>query len=457
MTTLDSNVIRIRMDTLSFDAPMDDVRQQRIQFWRCNNLRFQLGVFSGDAIVDVTNFNTFFLTLRALNHGLPPSGGDPSLMFGQTSSIDTTVTNEDWAAGTKQHGEITFTMEDNAVEGGEYWISIWALTSTGHTLTLASGICRVMENGGVSTTPPKPKINYYTAEEIDAKLSNYYTQSEINEQLTHYYTKGTIDVKFEAYYTKTEIDDTFTDYYTAEQCNSRFEPIGGGGGGISPITKGSLVTGDGNHAVLLAGGGIQQLLIANPNETLGMAWKNYPWQLRQEVNISTPTSAVIFENIFNADLFWHYKLSYNFITTSIVGERLLMVYGYQLSNTTVWEESSTEYSYNTTDFLGNTSHYETNQFVDGFFGFGSTNAIYRNNGGWMHGEMNLWNDGNTAHKVQARATTSAYRVFNDTFVANGGIYNFVYKNAGAKVIRSLKIYVANGTLTSGRFTFYGIH
>jgi hypothetical protein len=71
--------------------------------------------------------------------------------------------------------------------------------------------------------------------------------------------------------------------------------------------------------------------------------------------------------------------------------------------------------------------------------------------------MDLWNDSNTAHKVQARAYTSAYRIYNDSYIANGGIYNFVYKNAGEKVIRSFKIYVADGTLTSGRFTLYGIH
>jgi hypothetical protein len=74
----------------------------------------------------------------------------------------------------------------------------------------------------------------------------------------------------------------------------------------------------------------------------------------------------------------------------------------------------------------------------------------------MHGEMDIWNDGNPSHRVQTSAKTSAYRVSGENFIANGGFYNFVYKNAGAKVIRSLKIYVANGTLTSGRFSLYGI-
>jgi hypothetical protein len=134
-----------------------------------------------------------------------------------------------------------------------------------------------------------------------------------------------------------------------------------------------------------------------------------------------------------------------------------MVFGYDNNGTTVWETSVDEYSYSTSDFSGSVAKYAAYQFVDGFFGFGSDNATYRNNGGWIHGEMDLWNNGNINYKVQARASTSAYRIYNDSFIANGGIYNFVYKNAGAKVIRSLKIYVADGNLPSGKFTLYGIH
>ncbi|MDR2200998.1 MAG: hypothetical protein LBN94_02740, partial [Puniceicoccales bacterium] len=82
---------------------------------------------------------------------------------------------------------------------------------------------------------------------------------------------------------------------------------------------------------------------------------------------------------------------------------------------------------------------------------------YRNNGGWMHGEMDVWNDCNTDHKVQAQSRTSAYRVYENMLVPNGGFCNFIYRNVAQRVIRSMKIYVADGTLTSGRFTFYGIH
>ncbi|MDR1906826.1 MAG: hypothetical protein LBQ03_01220 [Puniceicoccales bacterium] len=479
MTTLESNTIRVRIDVLSFDAPIDDVRGQLVQFWRCNDLRFQVGIFRNDEVIDVTNFAALHLSVRALDDGNPPSGGTASLMLGTAVNFDTTLTAADWFSGTKRHAEITFSAEDNALEAGEYWISFWATTQAGRTVTLASGMCKVLESGGISLTPPEPKENYYTAEECDEKfaligsgsgtdvdLSNYYTKTEI-------YNKTEVDDILEDYYTATEcdskieeeLDAQFENYYTAEECDEKFALIdsggesGGGGnsgGGLVPENKGELVVGDGSGAALLAAGQNQQLLVANSNATLGVEWCNYPWQLLQEVTIANPASEIVFENVFDANRFWHYKLSYNFITTSIDGERLLMVLGYDNDNTTTWETNATEYSYNTSDFAGSVAKYATYQFVDGFFGFGNESATYRNNGGWMHGEMNLWNDGNIAHKIQACAQTSAYRIYNDTFIVNGGIYNFTYKNVGAKVIRSLKIYVTNGTLTAGRFTLYGI-
>ncbi|MDR1591069.1 MAG: hypothetical protein LBR92_03695 [Puniceicoccales bacterium] len=471
MTTLDSNTIRVRIDVLSFDAPVDDVRKQLIQFWRCNDLRFRIGIFHGSELIDVSNFATLHLSVRPLDDGNPPSGGSASLMLGSTSTFDTTVTAETWATSVNQHAEIIFSAADNALEAGEYWISFWATTETEHTVTLGSGVCKVLENGGISLTPPEPKENYYTAEECDEKfapidsgsgdgggnvdLSDYYTKTET-------YSQSEIDDTLEDYYTKTETDNALEDYYTAEECDEKFAPIDGGSGGSSgdglvPENKGEIVIGNGSGATLLAVGQNQQLLVANPNATLGAEWRNYPWQLLQEISITNSVAEIIFENAFNAELFWHYKLCYSFITTSVVAERILMVFGYDNEGTTTWATSASEYTYNTNEFSGNLVKYTTFQFVDGFFALGSDSITYRNNGGWMHGEMDFWNDGNIAHRVQARAYSNVYRIYNDVFIAGGGIYNFIYKNVGEKVIRSLKIYVANGTLTSGRFTLYGIH
>jgi hypothetical protein len=474
MVILDSNTIRVRVDVLSFDAPIDDVRKQLVQFWRCNDLRFRVGIFQGDEIIDASNFAALHLSVRSLDDGNSPSGGAASLMLGLATTFDTTVTVETWATGTKQHAEITFSAADNALEAGEYWISFWATTGTGHTVTLGAGVCKILENGGISLTPPEPIGSYYTVEECDEKieeelsstLENYYTAEECDEKieeelgntLENYYTAEECDEKIEE-----ELGSALENYYTAEECDGKFTPIGGGGGsgsgdsGIVPENKGELVIGNGSGAALLTAGQNQQLLVANPNATLGAEWSNYPWQLLQEITITNPIASVSFENAFSAESFWHYKLSYNFITTSNDGEHLLMVFGYDNDGTTIWETSTGEYSYNTSDFAGAVAKYATYQFVNGFFGFGNDSATYRNNGGWMHGEMDLWNDGNVTHKVQARACTNGYRISNDSFIAAGGIYNFIYKNAGAKVIRSLKIYVTNGTLTSGRFTLYGIH
>jgi hypothetical protein len=206
------------VDVLSFDAPIDDVRKQLVQFWRCNDLQFRVGIFQGDEIIDASNFSALHLSVRSLDDGNPPSGGAASLMLGSAATFDTTVTAETWATGAKQHTEITFSAADNALEAGEYWISFWATTGTGHTVTLGSGVCKVLESGGISLTPPEPKENYYTAEECDEKfapvgsgsgggsgdvdLSNYYTKTET-------YSQSEVDEVLEDYYTQTEIDNAF--------------------------------------------------------------------------------------------------------------------------------------------------------------------------------------------------------------------------------------------------------
>jgi hypothetical protein len=53
----------------------------------------------------------------------PPSGSKLSLMLDLTSNFDTTL--NDWESGTKYHEEIAFSATHNALELGEYWISLW--------------------------------------------------------------------------------------------------------------------------------------------------------------------------------------------------------------------------------------------------------------------------------------------------------------------------------------------
>jgi hypothetical protein len=692
MNTLNHHIIRLRANILSFDAPIDEIRRRWVQFWRCNDLRFQIGIFNGDEFADISNFKALYLSVRALEDGHPPSGGEPSLMLGSTKNFNHNIAIEHWKAGTQQHAEISFPAAENALESGEYWLSIWATTHGGQTLTLTSGACTILENGGVSLTPPKPQSNYYTAVQCDQKFApiesvmvgdggsnpalgnairaQYYTKAEVDQQLADYYPQDAVDVKLNRYepkseidarfshydprniidaklsefylktetytrseidtqlrrctetvdeklnhlrpddyikteintqlqsyvkscddrldeilahyytrtetdaqlqscitshdeklqetladyctkseanalqqntndlcneainrllenyhtrlevdqvlgqataaldqkcaahdaqqatdlahqhdavmdeihqyranfYTRSEIDATFSRYYTVAQCDAKFAQIRSefGCDDLYPeIRHNDLhpeahqddrVSHDNDPGNTHSETGD---LRSNHHNSEDISWSgdlvlksdvaHGPWSLRQATTITTAVPEVVFEHVFNADAFWHYKLCFSFAQTSIAGERLLMVLGYDDGSTTIWETHETEYDYHTIDFVGNTAKYATYSFCNGFFGLGHDNATYRYNGSFIHGEMDLWNDGNRTHPIQACAQMSSYRNTGTTWVPIRGTANLIYKNVGAKAIRSMKLYVANGTLTSGRFMFYGIH
>ncbi|UPA28289.1 MAG: hypothetical protein LW808_003220 [Verrucomicrobiota bacterium] len=553
METIERSVVRVALDVLSFDAPKDVIRKQLVQFWRCNDLEFQIGIFRNEMPVDVRDWDAIYLSIRELDQGNPPSGGSPTLMLGSTQYLDSTVTLETWQSGAQQHAVITFSSEGNALEAGEYWLSLWAVTTAQRTVTLGSGVCKILENGGVSTTPPEPKDVYYTAEvcdqrfafkgeggeggttvvsglqqkdldralkdyytatvcdqrfsrksevgpssglqqsDLDTALRNYYLKTEIDTQLSsyakhsaldNYYTVAACDAKFQNYYSKSEITTQFVpyaktsdiakqlnlyatqdqlttqlqNYYTSTECEERFElkGEGGGGGEISPKEKGSLLLGDGEQAVILPAGTVQQVLVADPTKTLGAAWTDYPWHRISEYQITDAVPNLVFENNFDFGRWWHYRLDFDFLETSIVGTQVRMQYGYDQNGSTIWENNINEYCFSTADFAGSAGRYAAYTFLYGYFGFGNEEKFYRNDGGYIHGSVDFWNDGNAAHRVYAQARTNSFRIANDTPVATGGIYNFVYYNVGAHVISAFKLMPAEGTFKMGRFALYGI-
>lgn len=406
MITLKNNVVRVRLNALSYDAPEDVKREQFIQFWRCNDLEFQVGITQGEELVDVSNLQTLYVSVRALDAGNPPSGGAPVLMLASTNQFDTSVTKESWANGSSQHAIISFSAKENALEAGAYWISFWATTNDQHTITLSSGVCRILESGGISSTPPEPK-----------------------------------DV-----------------YYTAETCDERFALKGsGGGGGMEPERKGELIVGNGDGASHLAIGDAQQVLVVDPNSDVGIRWGNYPWQFIKEVRVTEPAEELLLENVFDGERFWTYKLLFSHIHMTVQNAQMRMMCGVRSDGGgTVWVTDPQEYNYHTADFSGTLSRFATYPFVNGFFGFGNEASTYRNDGGYVNGMLTIWNDGNPEHNIQARADTNSYRAYSDTIVSNGGLYNFTYRNVGAQVVRSLRFFLEDGNFISGKFTLYGI-
>jgi hypothetical protein len=174
MSNLNEIVIRIKADSRSFDNPVDALRSDLPQFWRGNSVKFELGIFSGDDILSVSNFAKVSLVIRPMTRdGMVPSSAISPLLQKECTTFDSTVTVESWSDGSGEHITIGLSPEESNIVPGDHWLSIWAETSgqSPSIVTLCAGIIRVLEAGGGSlATPPEPLTVYYTATQCDGKF-----------------------------------------------------------------------------------------------------------------------------------------------------------------------------------------------------------------------------------------------------------------------------------------------
>ncbi|MDR1233372.1 MAG: hypothetical protein LBJ75_03915, partial [Puniceicoccales bacterium] len=174
MDNLNEIIVRIKADTSSFNNPIDVLRGEIPQFWRGNDIRFEIGIFDGENVLSVSNYASISLAIRKLtDDGKVPSASTPALMQKVCTSFDDTLTSETWGNGTKQHAAIPFSSGESNVVAGDHWLSIWATTSdtTPKIITLCAGIVRILEVGGGNfSTPPDPIKIYYTSNECDDRF-----------------------------------------------------------------------------------------------------------------------------------------------------------------------------------------------------------------------------------------------------------------------------------------------
>jgi hypothetical protein len=174
MDNLNEIIVRIKADTSSFNNPIDVLRGEIPQFWRGNDIRFEIGIFNGENVWSVSNYASISLAIRELtDDGKVPSASTPALMQKICTSFDDTLTSETWENGTSQHTVILFSSAESNVVAGDHWLSIWATTvdATPKIITLCAGIVRILEVGGGNlSTPPDPIKIYYTSNECDTRF-----------------------------------------------------------------------------------------------------------------------------------------------------------------------------------------------------------------------------------------------------------------------------------------------
>ena len=239
--------VRLKLDLLSFDSPCDILRSNGIKFRRCNDIAFEMGIFHGEEWVEISNFASINLSISEMNDTRPPSGEQSVLLHKSISEFNLDSTLESWNLGESCHAVINISADENSISAGEYWMCIWAETNENKIITLGSGICSILETGGVDFMPPDPKNKYYTQMEIDElfisdeKLDDYYTKSESDlkfstkEEVAECATMEFVDENFvrnevlsEEYLTANEIQNTyakneqFSNYYTKSENDNKF-------------------------------------------------------------------------------------------------------------------------------------------------------------------------------------------------------------------------------------------
>ncbi len=175
MTTLGRTRLRLATDLAVFDAPLDILRRTTPQFWRGNDLQFELALFFNGTLLSVSNLASLTLEVRPLGaNGGPPDPSFTPLMGATISSFDDTTTLEDWHSGAKQQAVVAFTAAQSNIAAGAAWLSIFAITkdTPGRVITLCAGPVRVLEDGaGLATTPLPAADTFYTSTQSDARFA----------------------------------------------------------------------------------------------------------------------------------------------------------------------------------------------------------------------------------------------------------------------------------------------
>ena len=141
--------IRIAFNLASKDGAIDVLTSAAPVIWRGNDLQFEMAAFFNESIIDISSVTTLTLQIKPY----PTITGTALFSATQTTSFGTTVTAEQWVAGTHQQFIIPMTAAQSAIDllGGlsrTCWLVARASCSGSSTVyTLGTALITVTEDG----------------------------------------------------------------------------------------------------------------------------------------------------------------------------------------------------------------------------------------------------------------------------------------------------------------------
>jgi len=175
-----NSIIRIRVDVSRRDGLTDAITGQSPSMWVGNDARVELGLFSGDEVLDIGSISSLLVIVKDTRTG--------SVLWSVTvpaGNLSSALTAATWADRTAQHVAVDFTnaQTNQTIVGteSELWMVVAAITSDvpAKRFTLGAGVFKLLQDGyDEGGVPPDPTTSYYSAAEADARfLPQQYTGS----------------------------------------------------------------------------------------------------------------------------------------------------------------------------------------------------------------------------------------------------------------------------------------
>ncbi len=149
--------VRIKLDVSNPDTTMIDVLTGASpKLWRGRDVRFEIGVFYGEDVIDVSAWELFSLSIKPVT-----DRGGAALASKSTSDINAALTADDWEDQTSQHFVIEFTADEMLLDmdgndDKQFWAVIPGTSVEGASETFGCGAMTLVDDGttGGTSNPP---------------------------------------------------------------------------------------------------------------------------------------------------------------------------------------------------------------------------------------------------------------------------------------------------------------
>jgi hypothetical protein len=182
--------IRLAIDTSQMTSINDVLTGNTPQFWNGVDLQFELGIFRGAALADISNFDSITVELKT---SADRTGQPLMSKVLSNGSFNNSLSLNAWNAGSAadSHALVAFSNSETNLflsdDSVTFWLVISALTNDtpAHKIVLGATPLNVVE-GGEGVTPPAYVTTpiYYTAAQSDARYTLSVDLSGIESSLS---------------------------------------------------------------------------------------------------------------------------------------------------------------------------------------------------------------------------------------------------------------------------------